>query len=218
VTVEEERGTVEGDRGLPRARTALDDEEAGERAADDGVLLGLDGGDDIAHPAGAMTGQSREQGSFALQVRPLIIVEGLDVEHIVLDPGDLPVGGHEVTAAGDAFGGGRGRLVETLRGRCSPVDEDLLTLRIGETDAADVGGVVLVDEVEATEAQSLLGAVEADELIFVQGGEGITFGAVLVVASDLGDPHGSEARCRLLPQLIESGIELVELGLLDANF
>jgi hypothetical protein len=89
---------------------------------------------------------------------------------------------------------------------------------VGEADAADVGGVVFVDDVEATEAQSLLGAVEADELIFVQSREGIAFGAVLVVASDLGDPHRAQAGCRLLPELIEAGIELVELGLLDTNF
>ena len=71
MTVEQEGGAVEGDRGLAGARSALDDEDAGERPADDRILFGLDGRDDIAHPTGAMSGQRREQGAFALQVRPL---------------------------------------------------------------------------------------------------------------------------------------------------
>ena len=119
---------------------------------------------------------------------------------------------------GPPWGGAPPRLIEALRGRCPPIDEHLLAVGVGEADPADVGGFVLVDEVESPEAQPLLSAVEADELIFVQSGEGIAFGPMLMVASDLGDPHGSEASCGLLPQLVESGVEFVELGLLGANF
>ena len=146
------------------------------------------------------------------------VVERVDVEHIVFDAGDLPVRGDEVTPTGDSVGIGGSRLVEAFGGGGPPVDEDLLTLFVCEPDAADIGRGVFVDDIEATEAQSLLGAVEADELILVQCREGIAFGAVLVIASDFGDPHRAQAGCRLLPELIEAGIELVELDLLDTNF
>src|SRR5699024_212635 len=157
-------------------------------------------------------GEGGQESSLALQVRTLRIVERVAVEHIVLDAGDQTISGDEMPTAGDPFGVGRRRLIEALRGRCPPIDVHLPTAGVGEADPADVGGFVLVDEVESPEAQTFLSAVEADELIFVQSGEGIAFGPMLMVASDLGDPHGSEASCSLLPQLVESGVEFVELG------
>ncbi len=50
VGVEEVGGAVEGDDGLPRARTAVDDERAAGTRPDDGVLVGLDGGEHVPHP------------------------------------------------------------------------------------------------------------------------------------------------------------------------
>src|SRR5699024_2273044 len=104
------------------------------------------------------------------------------------------------------------------RGRCPPIDEHLLAVGVGEADPADVGGFVLVDEVESPEAQPFLSAVEADELIFVQSRDGISFGPMLMVYFYHGDRHRSEASCGLLTQLVESGVEFVYLGLLAAHF
>ena len=59
--VEKERGAVEADRGLARARSALDDEATVERRADDRVLFGLDRRDDVAHLAGTRPAQLGEQ-------------------------------------------------------------------------------------------------------------------------------------------------------------
>src|SRR5699024_510654 len=120
--------------------------------------------------------------------------------------------------AGDRFGVGRRRLIEALRGRCPPIDEHLLAVGVGGADPAGVGGCVPVDEVASPEAQPCFCAVDAAHLIFVLGREGTACRPMLMVASDLGDPHGSEASCSLLPQLVESGVEFVELGLLGANF
>jgi hypothetical protein len=47
------RGTVQTDGRLPRAGATLHDEALVERGTDDDVLLGLDGGDDLTHLAGA---------------------------------------------------------------------------------------------------------------------------------------------------------------------
>ena len=62
VLEQEVRGAVQADGRLAGAGPALDDQAAVERGADDDVLLGLDGGDDLAHragPGGADLGQHR---------------------------------------------------------------------------------------------------------------------------------------------------------------
>src|SRR5699024_11871042 len=97
---EEVGGPVQRDRCLAGAGPTLDDEDAGERAADDRILLGLDGGDDIAHPARAVAGEGGQESSLALQVRTLRIVEGVDVEHIVLDRSEERRVGKECTDRG----------------------------------------------------------------------------------------------------------------------
>src|SRR5262249_30440344 len=50
VGVDEIRGAVQGDDGLSCTRTAVDDEGAAGPRADDGVLVGLDGAEHVAHP------------------------------------------------------------------------------------------------------------------------------------------------------------------------
>jgi len=54
VLVEEEGGAVQADRRPPRSRAALDDHACLDGRPDDLVLLGLDGGDDVAHLAAAL--------------------------------------------------------------------------------------------------------------------------------------------------------------------
>ncbi len=49
VGVEEVGGAVQGDDGLARPGAAVDDERAGRSGANDGVLVGLDGAEDVAH-------------------------------------------------------------------------------------------------------------------------------------------------------------------------
>ena len=65
VGVEEVGGPVEGDRRLARARAALDHQHPGQRGPDDLVLLALDGGDDVGHPAGAGPVEGGQQGGRA---------------------------------------------------------------------------------------------------------------------------------------------------------
>ncbi|SIJ37992.1 Uncharacterised protein [Mycobacteroides abscessus subsp. abscessus] len=209
---------MEGDGGLARARSALDDEDALEGLADDRILLGLDGRDDVAHPPGPVCGEGGDERALALECRALGVIEGVEVEDVVLDIGDPAVLRHEVTAPHDALRVRRGRLVEGLRGGSAPVDEDLLAIGVGESDAPDVARFGRVLEVEASEAQSVLSAVEADELVLVQGGEGVALAAVLVVSPDLGDPDGPQTVGGLIAQLVESCVEFVELALFDADF
>ena len=128
VRVEQEGGAVQRDRGLAGARAALDDEHAGQRGADDAVLLGLDGGDDVAHAAGAV----RVEGRRSARPRRRRTVErrprssAVEVEHLVLEADDACGPSVErcrrrTTPCGAAGGG----LVERLGRRRAPVDEQL---------------------------------------------------------------------------------------------
>ena len=76
VGVQQVRGTVQRDGGLAGAGAALDDEHAVVVGADDPVLLGLDGLDDVAHPAGAAGGQRRQQRGL---VRQLVVAVAVAV-------------------------------------------------------------------------------------------------------------------------------------------
>ena len=61
MVVEQERGTVEPDRGLAGSRPALHREHTTQGRADHVVLFGLDRGDDVEHQARATTLDLREQ-------------------------------------------------------------------------------------------------------------------------------------------------------------
>ncbi len=71
VGVEEIGGAVQGHGRLARARTTLDDQDAGERRADDLVLLALNGPDDVAHVPGAGLAECGEQRTRSPQHHPV---------------------------------------------------------------------------------------------------------------------------------------------------
>jgi hypothetical protein len=90
VGVEQIRGAVQGDDGLAGAGAAVDDEGAGGARADDGVLVGLDGPEDVAHPGRAIAAQAGDE-------RGLVVEGGMPLE---------PVGAeHLVPVVGDAAAG-----------------------------------------------------------------------------------------------------------------
>ena len=69
VGVEEVGGAVQGDDGLARARTAVDDEGAAGPGADDGVLVGLDGAEHVAHPGRPAAAQAGDEGGLVVERR-----------------------------------------------------------------------------------------------------------------------------------------------------
>jgi hypothetical protein len=52
---------VEGDDGLAGAGPAVDHERAARPGADDRVLVGLDGAQDVAHPLGPAGAEARDE-------------------------------------------------------------------------------------------------------------------------------------------------------------
>ena len=135
--VEQVGGPVQSDGGLARARPALDDEHSPELRPDDPVLLGLDRGHDVAHAAGPLTGEGREEGSLALQ-RVSLLDEEFGIEDLVVDAGDRASLGDEVTPRPCAERRRRGGLVERGGLGHTPVEEDGFQLFIAQPDATDV--------------------------------------------------------------------------------
>ena len=188
VPIEEVGRAVEGDGRLPRARTALDDEGAGQVAADDPILLRLDRGDDVAHPARATSVERCHERALALQSGPLLLIEPLEVEHVVLDTCHGPCARGDMTPSDQAAGLSGGGAVEGLgRGR-TPIHEQLRAVLSGEADASDVGRLP-IGGIDASEAESVLRRLIADQGVFVHRREGIALGTVLVVAAHLRPAH-----------------------------
>ena len=171
VLVEQERRAVQRHGGLAGAGTALDHEGAGHGRTDDRVLLGLDGGDDVAHAARAAGAERGEQRAFALERVPEPgLLERLDVENVVFDRRDDAALGGEVAALDDARGVGGGRGVERASGGGAPVGEQGSVIRIGKADAANVERVAR-HQVQASEAQPVLDGVELRDAVLVERGE-----------------------------------------------
>ena len=141
VRVEEVGGPVQRHDGLAGAGAALHDEHAGQRGPDDLVLLALDGGDDVAQPAGAGGLERRDQRAVAADAvvgaRPAE-PEGPLAEELVLDVQQGAAPGGEVAAAGQAHRLPPGGPVEGLGHRRPPVDDHRLLVLVGHRDAPDV--------------------------------------------------------------------------------
>ncbi len=139
MVVEQERGTVESDGRLPRARSALHGEQLGERGPDDLVLLRLDGGDDVEHLAGACTLELRQQCVAAPQPGRRRVVARAP-EEVVGDGDDAPTVDHDLPPAGEAervLGAG---AVEGDGDGCSPVEHHRLGVLVLHVPSPDVPG------------------------------------------------------------------------------
>jgi hypothetical protein len=133
VRVEQVGGAVQADGGLAGARGALHADRLGQRSADDLVLLGLDGGDDVAHGAAAgALDLGPEQRAVALLPR---------AEELVLVAGELAAGEPEPAAADQALRiAGAGPVERPAHGR-PPVDDHRGAGAVADVPAADVEGL-----------------------------------------------------------------------------
>ena len=125
VGVEEVRRAVQRDDGLAGARTAVDDEGAARAGADDGVLVGLDRAEHVAHPrrpAAAEAGDERR-----LVVERGVPLEAVGGEHLVPVVGDPAAGPAVAAAAREPHRVGVGGAEERLGRGGAPVDEQPAT-------------------------------------------------------------------------------------------
>ena len=79
---------MQRDHRLAGTGSTFDDENSIQGAANNAILISLNGGDDIAHPTSAVPTQGGQQGSFTGQ---LGLIDGPQIEHVVVDPDNAPV-------------------------------------------------------------------------------------------------------------------------------
>ncbi len=151
VGVEEIGGAVQRDDGLPRTRTAVDDESAAGSRADDGVLVGLDGAEHIAHPRRAVAAQAGDEGG--LVVERGMADEPVRGEHLVPVVAD-PAAGPAISAtARQTHRVGVGGSEERLGRGGTPVEQQPTARAVGEAKSSDVQGLGMVRADHVSEAQ-----------------------------------------------------------------
>ena len=130
---------MEADSRLPRSRPALHGEQLGQRGPDDLVLLGLNGGDDVEHLAGAgplELGQKRvaapQPGRGGVVARP--------AEEVVGDRHDALAVDHDLPPPGEAQGVLGTRPVEGDGNGRSPVEHNRVGVLVLDVPAPDVPG------------------------------------------------------------------------------
>jgi hypothetical protein len=203
---------VEGDGGLAGAGATLHDERATQFGADDGILLGLDRRDDVAHASGALGGERRHERGLALETRD-VAGEHLRVEDLVVDAHDVAALAGEVATSPCAERRGRGGLVEGSRLRHPPVQQQRLLVVVAQADAPDVvvhrrrRRVIRVRlEGQPAEREPLVDVAELADAVLVDAGEGIPLGVALV-RSRLLQPHGVQLHLGFLAKGIEARVE-----------
>ena len=151
VGVEQVGGAVQSDDGLPRARTAVDDESAAGSRADDGVLVGLDGAEHVSHPGRPVAAQAGDEGGLVVERGvPLEPVRGEHLVPVVADPAAGPA---VPAAAGQTHRVGVGRSEERLGRGGAPVEQQPTTRAVGEAESSDVHGLGVVRADHVSEAQ-----------------------------------------------------------------
>lgn len=124
---------MQPDRGLARPGCALDADRLAQRRPDDVVLVGGDGGHDVAHRAAAGT-----LDLPADQLPATLLAVG---QRLVLVAGQLTAREAEAAAAGHALRIGGAGLVERPAHRRPPVDDHRVADGVADVPAADVEGL-----------------------------------------------------------------------------
>ena len=228
VRVEEVRGPVQRDHRLARARTALHDEHARQRAADDLVLLALDGGDDVGEPSGATELECGDERLLAAHLGEHAAVErrpvggraeqlGPVAEVLVLDAEQLAPAGGEVAAAIETHRRATGGSVERFGHGRPPVDDDGLLALVGHGEAADVIGLALLlivdrGSIDASEDQRGVAQLEITEATDDRVPDHISLEAGLFGAAPADLDHRAQTGGAAASGL-ETGVRVVDVGL-----
>ena len=212
---------MQRDHRLAGAGAARDDRHALVGRTDRLVLLGLDGGDDVAHPGPTGPLQRRHQGALADHHQVCL---GGVVQQVVLDASHLVVATTQDAAADDAHRVGGGGAVERFGCRGAPVDHQRFVVVVAHADAADVARLCGV-EVESSEDQALMLGVQDRQPFGGLEGEGVPLeqsGTILLthpigaVGLELGPAFCLDVACRGRCRL-EVVVHLVDVRLFDGQ-
>ena len=153
--------------------------------ADNRILLSLNGRHDIAHAAGTLLIQRRQQS--ALTVQGLRILQHGLIEDLILNIRDSAALQHQMATAAHTHRLKRSGLVKSTRLGGAPVHEKATLISVGNADASDVAHRIstLTVHVQTTESQTRIHGVQLSQTILVIGRERIALRTVLVPAHRL---------------------------------
>ena len=154
VGVEQVRRAVQGHHRLAGAWAAVDDQGAAGPGPDDGVLVGLDRAEHVAHPRRAVAAQAGDERRLVVEgCAALQPVGGVDLVPVVADPAAGPP---VAPPARESHRLGVGRAEEGLGGRRAPVEQQSTAVAVGEAEPSDVHrlGVVGADHVPEAEVEA----------------------------------------------------------------
>ena len=118
---------------------------------DDGVLVGLDGAEHVAHPGRPAAAQGGDERGLVVQRG--VALQAVGGEHLVPVVADPAAGPAVPAAAGQPHRVGVGRAEERLGGGRAPVEQQPATRAVGEAEPADVDGFGVLGADDAAEAQ-----------------------------------------------------------------
>ena len=184
IGVEEVGRAVQRDDRLAGAGTTVDDQCPTRPGSDDGVLVGLDGAQHVAHPGRTAPAEGGDEGRLVVERRGVgQSLLGERLVPVVDDPAaDPAVAAPAHQALRVRVRGGE----ERLGGRRAPVDEQPAAVGVGEPEPTDVrrpsSPVLVVDdaaqaEVEVVAAQRAQpGGQPVHLLVALQGGLAVAHG------------------------------------------
>ena len=209
---------MKGDCGFAGTRTALDHQNAFVLGADDGILLTLDGLDDVVHLARtrcvqsiqecALTGDATGFGDHARGAGRV------EVQIFVVDAGDRAAPTADMASPLHTLRRRGRRQIERARHRGTPVEEQRFVVIVGVQDSETADVASLVVEVDATEAHSVFGCVVLGEILGVHGVEGFAFTACLRGAAGLEEDR-AQASLGILSKIVETGVQHRHVLLLE---
>ena len=185
VRIQQIRRTMQRHSGLTGTGATLHHTHTRQIRADNRILLSLNGRHDIAHAAGTLLIQCRQQS--ALTVQGLRILQHGLIEDLILNIRDSAALKHQMAAAAHTHRLESSRLIERTRLGGAPVHEKTTLISVGNADASDVAHRIstLTVHVQATESQTRIHGVQLSQTILVIGRERIALRTVLVPAHRL---------------------------------
>jgi hypothetical protein len=123
--VQQERRTVQSNRGLSGSRATLHDDQIIEASTDDDILLRLDGGNNVTHFTGTTSFQFSEQGIW----NAATFVNPIGIRKVFIEqPRNNPVVNCQSPSEGKPLRVSPRRSVERNRNRHTPVENHRFTI------------------------------------------------------------------------------------------
>ncbi len=155
--VQEVGGAVQRDHRLPGAGSAVDDERAASPGPDDGVLVGGERPEHVAHTRRPRAAEARDEGGPVVErggaQRAGDAVEAVRREDLVPVVGDLSGGPAVPAPARETHRVGERRAEERLGRGGTPVHEEPAAVVVGQPEPPDVHGLRVACEDHPAEAQ-----------------------------------------------------------------